>query len=412
MQRRSILRNRNVCILFSGQWVSQMGNNLFTLSLAWYVLSVTHSRLALGIVTAAASLSGLVGLLSGTVVDRLDRKRVMIASDIIRGSLSMVLFLMAILFHLILAEIVAVVFLMNVAGTFFGPAQVALIPKIVERGELVAANGINTIISSSSQTVGLALGGLLIGLMGPALLFLFNAVSFLVSVLTLGFLKLSVYVPPARENLKSSFFQRFWIDFIAGYQVIWADRLLRRLVFVFMISNFAVIPVGVLDVAWVRQILRQGAWFYGLFEIMLVVGVLVGGVLAAPLAHKLSLKQMIFGGIALAGLSIVSIALLPFAVPNLASAALFGISVGSLNTALVSALQMVVPEELMGRVAGTSMALTALMQPLGALVAGIVAGSLHLSIVFLVSGVLCAATAFIGIGAPDLGVRETSVEGQ
>lgn len=74
-RRHVIFRNRNLAVLIGGQWVSQIGNNLFMLAIYWYVLNVTHQPSMLGWVGTTVALPGVLGPVSGVLVDRVDRRR-------------------------------------------------------------------------------------------------------------------------------------------------------------------------------------------------------------------------------------------------------------------------------------------------------------------------------------------------
>ena len=79
-----VWKNKDFVILVSGQWVSQIGNSLFQLAVFWYVLSETHRTTDLAWVGAIMALPGILGMLSGVFADRLDRRRTMIGSDVVR----------------------------------------------------------------------------------------------------------------------------------------------------------------------------------------------------------------------------------------------------------------------------------------------------------------------------------------
>ncbi len=243
-------------------------------------LSVTHSDAALGLVGAVGILANTFSVVSGVYVDRWDRRRTMIVTDVIRGLLSAALAVIAILHGLTLWVIVLLVLLARFSGTFFFPAAMALLPTLVEENELPRANSLLDAGRTAAEMVGQALGGALIGLIGPALVFVFNASTFAVSVFSLLFVRplhpKSQPTSPTAAALKSHPLADFWHQLVAGQAPLWSNPLLRRIVPIGMITGFASVALGTLDVAWIRQVLHLGPLEYGFFVMATAVGASVG----------------------------------------------------------------------------------------------------------------------------------------
>ena len=127
-----VATRKSYAALLGGQWVSSVGNYAYTVALSWVTLSVTHSDAALGLVGAVGILANTFSVVSGVYVDRWDRRRTMIVTDVIRGLLSAALAVIAILHGLTLWVIVLLVLLARFSGTFFFPAAMALLPTLVE----------------------------------------------------------------------------------------------------------------------------------------------------------------------------------------------------------------------------------------------------------------------------------------
>jgi MFS transporter, DHA3 family, macrolide efflux protein len=398
----SVWRNRNLLILVAGQWVSQVGNTLFSMAVYWFVLSDTGSRADLGYVGSILSLAGLAGLLAGALVDRWDRRRTMVWTDVVRAVLSLVLVAAALVHTLPVAFLVGCVFLMTLVGTLFSPAEAALVPAVVADQDLVAASGLNQSATSLAQLVGASFGGVVLGLLGPVVLFGFNGLSFAVSVASL--LLLRVVSAPPRAATAGSLGQSaraLWSDVMRGQRVIWKSPWLRRTVPISLIVNFSLAPVNYLDVAWVRQVLHLGAVVYGLFGVAILVGMLAGAVATAAITARVPLRTILPVGLAAAGLCIVVLSRVPVVAPDLAVLFAFGLFVGVLNTALAPALQRAVPDHLRGRVFGTVLALSTMANPLGALLAGLAAAVVPLGAVFLGAGLLMTFASLLILGLPQ-----------
>lgn len=401
--RAGIWRNRNFVILVSGQFVSQAGNTLFTMAVYWFVLSTTGSRSDLGFVGSVLSLAGLGGLVAGALVDRWNRRRTMIWTDVTRSALALALTVVAAAHGVPLPLLVAVVFAMGLVGQLFGPAEMALIPTVVPDAQLMAANSVNQGGTAIAQLFGASLGGVILGVFGPVILFGFNGVALAVSVASLLLLRLpaAAQVGAGADAGPGVAARRLLTDIVQGQKAIWGSPFLRRGVPITLIVNFALSPITFLDVAWVRQVLHLGAAVYGLFGVAILVGILIGSVLAGSLGDRPSLPPILLSCFGAAGLAIAALSRVPVAVPDLAFLAVFGLSVGILNTVLQSALQRAVPDRLRGRVFGTLTAFGTMAYPLGGLLTGLAAAVTSVGNIFLGAGVLLAAASLLVLGLPS-----------
>lgn len=397
--RRSVFTNGNFVTLLSGQFLSQVGNTLFALGSAWYVLSWTHSRAALGLVGALAALGAAFGFISGTFVDRWDRRRTMFVSDVIRAIIVALVTWAAATGVLPFWAFLVAVLLLSVTGTFFSPAMGALLPEIVG-SELAPANaaiqGGNTI----AQLGGSAFTGVLLATVGPILMFASDAFSFAISFVSVGLMRLQ------RESTRGRIaggrgIRQFLLDARQGLREVMENPFLRRLVPVAVIVNFGSAPMNILDVAWVRQELHLGAYAYAGLGIAVLMGAVVGSVVSPLVIRRLTLGSAITFGLVMIGAFATVFAAWPNIYANLACLFMIGISTGVINTSLITGVQRATPSALLGRVFGALTATMTLANPLGFLIAGLVASVVPLPAVFLSCGILIAAGALLMIGAPQ-----------
>jgi MFS family permease len=164
---QSVLSNANFRQLWIGQTISQVGDGLTNLAILIVINRLTSSTAALAVMMVVVSVPQLVfGLLSGVFVDRWDRKRIMIVSDLLRGLLVLGFIFVrrpedVWIFYLL-------GFLQALVGTLFGPAKSAMIPGIVEPDTLLAANALSQTTQVITGVIGSALAGVLVGLSGSA----------------------------------------------------------------------------------------------------------------------------------------------------------------------------------------------------------------------------------------------------
>lgn len=185
---RLVRSNKNFRRLWYGQIVSQLGDWLDSVALFALLLRLTGSGQAVGLLFVAEFLPGaLIGPMAGVLIDRLPRKLVLIASDLVRA-------LLVLCFLLVRGPediwlVYLVVALKFGTSAFFEPARSAILPSIVSREELVAANAISGATWSAMLALGAALGGLIAGLFGAETAFIVDAATFLLSALLIAGVK-------------------------------------------------------------------------------------------------------------------------------------------------------------------------------------------------------------------------------
>ena len=153
----AVFRKRNFSLLWTGQFVETVGNALTSIAASMYVYRLTGSALSVGLMlmaTAAPSL--LVGLFAGVIVDRYDRRKIMIAADILRGVL---ILLVPVLVPLSVIWLYILVLLISAVSRFFDPAYESILPEVATDEELAAANSLLAISSFGSTAVGFAAAG-------------------------------------------------------------------------------------------------------------------------------------------------------------------------------------------------------------------------------------------------------------
>lgn len=178
------LKNRAFALMWTGQTISRLGDNLYRIALAWWVLEKTGSAIAMGTVLVFSQIPMLIFLLiGGVVVDRLPRIRVMFASDILSG---LAVSFIAVFSWLNILEIWHIYVASMVFGfveAFFFPAYQAVIPTITRPNLLVSANSLNGLSQRVTGIVGPALGAALVALGGTSMAFGLDALSFFVSAM-------------------------------------------------------------------------------------------------------------------------------------------------------------------------------------------------------------------------------------
>lgn len=376
---RSLWKNRNFTILYSGQLVSSIGNNLFLLALPWFIYTTTHSRADMIWVGLATTIPGLVGLFSGVYVDRFPKRMVMLLSDLIRMLLMLLLAVFGFL-HLSVALTIAGVFFLEAVGMFFMPASRALLPLIVKPEEQPAAVGFDQSSNAMVSLVSQAVGGVLYVWLGGPILFLLNAISFLSSIFTLPMIRVE-------EKIEKRAHASFFSDWKAGLQTMYQSNLFFWISISAMIFNIGTAGLSILLPMWIKTGLHLNASWLGVMMGAIALGDVVGGLFIGALTKIFSFQQgILLGGFTIsiffAGIGIV---------PNPYADTIF-LFIGSMGGALmmsVTALKLMsAPGTLRGRLFATMNGFARLMTPLGMVLVGVLSMYMDLRWVFVICGAL------------------------
>ena len=384
-------------LLWIGQAISYFGDMMNTTGLAIMLYLVTHSpsMVAVGLIAKAAP-TVLFGLVAGALVDRFDRQRVMILSDIARAVLTITIPFLALTW---LPGVFVVVFLVATASTLFNPAKQAILPSLLPAEFLVKAN---SLISSSEKTMellGFSIAGVIAAVASWQPLFFIDTATFLISAVTL----LGV-VDKGRLPARTV---RLLEDIAEGSRFILANRTLRST----MALAFAAVIFGSLTfpilVVMSYGPLKGGAFGYGVLEAAIGAGAIVGAVAAPAAMTRWRAGVLILIGVMGTGLAG---ALTGFS-RSIPAAAIFLFISGAANTlyyvSMISVTQREAPDRMLGRVMSTRFLLVQLGLLGGMAASGPLTDRLGAPLVFIVAGILLICAGLAGFAFRDL--REAAV---
>lgn len=389
-------------ILLSGQLVSTVGNNLFTIALPWYVYSLTGSKEALALTGIAQTLPALVGLFSGVLVDRWKKRATMMGSDAIRSALNFILF-GAVLLKWPFATILLMVLALETAGQFFGPASAALFPLLVAEDEVTSGSGLLQSTNASAQLVGTVSGGALMALVGAPLLFLLNGISFIASIVSLAFIRIRETIVPSSSGdspgslvgdgdsqMKRNGPKRFFREWAQGFRLITKSKFLLLVIVSALVTNASMAPFDIAMTAWVKGPMHGSALYLGIINGGFFVGIIAGGLLLGVIAKRIPLRALLVTGLVGIGVAIAAFGLFRTAYAETLLAVAGGIFVGALNGSLNATLVTLIPQGMRGRAMGLLGALSTFAMPLGMAVFGTLMVRISLQLVFALIGALCA----------------------
>lgn len=385
--------NINFWKYWTGQTISNFGSSITLFALPLLVYKLTGSALNLGISSAANMLPYLLfGLILGAWTDRVDRKRMMILTDIGRAAVIATIPLLAWFGALAVWWIYLVGFLQSTLTICFQSGEFAAIPSLVEQDDLVTANGRIQASYSAASIAGPVLAGVLVAFIPLTALMSLDALSFLVSSLSIAWVTISFNTHQDEQGERKN----IWQDVSEGLRYVWRHPVLRNISIMMALVNFVMATSGAQLVLFAKERLLASDTQVGLLYTAESVGVVALALLAGLLRKRWTFSKVALGALMFDGLFTLTLALtrwywlaLIFVALGQGCGILFNINTGSLR-------QAIVPNQLLGRVISIASVLAWSAIPLGALLGGFAISATHQ--VALVYGAIGILTMLIPCG--------------
>ncbi len=408
------LKHRPFALLWTGQTVSRLGDSLYRIALAWWVLEKTGSATAMGTVLVFAQVPMLIFLLiGGVVVDRLPRLRVMFASDILSGLVIMFVavfswFDLLQVWHIYIASMI-----FGFVEAFFFPAYQAVIPQITPSDVLTSANSLNGLSQRITGIIGPALGAALVAAGGTSVTFGLDALSFFMSaVFVFPILRLNLDKVQREENaleatgrqksMKEALQQGF-VDLREGFKFVITVPWIWVTILVFGFVNITEAgPRAVAMPFLIKQDLGADVGLLGIFGSAASLGFVVGMIWLGQYVRLHRRGLLGYLSVVVSGAT-----LLPFAftlpIPVLvASSFISGISMSVFALVWTHTLQEMVPAKLLGRVYSIDALGSFVLLPIGFSLSGWATDSFGATNVFLVGGIGTMVLILIGLIHPAI----------
>lgn len=385
---------RDFWLYFSGQSVSQLGSSFTTFALPLLVFKLTHSATSLAITTAATFLPYLLfGLVLGAVVDRVDRRRMMLRTDMARALVVAVLPVLSLLGVLEVWQIYVVTFVQSTLGILFGCGEFAAIPALVGEDELVTANARVMATNNVGPVLGPTVAGALVALVPVAQLLFFDAGSFVVSACCLAAIQRSFNEGMAPVSRVGSLIGSLLADVREGLGYVWRHPALRSISIMMALINFVYSTASAQLVLFAKRALHASNSEVGFLFACGAAGIVVVSLLAGPIRRRLSFAVTALGALVVSGLALTAMALVhsyPAALVLWGASSGFGLLL-NINTGALR--QAIVPPQLFGRVVSVAQVLAWSAIPLGSIAGAAAINASSVTTVYALIGVLSAAIA-------------------
>ncbi len=340
----SLRKHRNFRLFFTGQVISVSGTWMQNVALAWFVYELTRSPLAVGVLTLCRfAPQTLFGLFAGVLADRLDNRRLMMATQASSMAVAVALAALAFSGSAQIWQVYVLAVLAGVAQVFDSPGRHALVYQMVGRRELPNAIALNTSIFNASRIVGPGIAGVLIASVGVGACFALNAVSFMAVLAALLLMKTSELHPVERPEKRPTLIGgvREGLVYAASDRRVRLVLLLVLVVGTLGVNNGVILPV-------LANELDGGPAVFGLLSAAFGAGALLGALVTASLGRA-SWKALLTGTV---GFGIAMLAVIPQS--SVAACALFLLAAGMCFTLWSansnSLLQLTAPDHMRGRV--------------------------------------------------------------
>ncbi|MGB4593695.1 MAG: MFS transporter [Coriobacteriia bacterium] len=387
------LRSKDYRMLWLAQLVSVIGDKVHQIAMSVMVYKVTGSLMHVGIMLAITTLPAvLFGMAAGVFVDRWDRRLTMVVSDLLRAAIVLSipwLVRLGMPFFYLAAFSVATVSL------FFEPARLSLIPDIVERDELMAANSLDNVTTSVSELLGLAFGAGLVSMIGVSSAFVFDGVTFLVSARFVALLS-----KRKRAVVEGEPTERFSGQLGRGLRHIGEQPVLRELVVVYSLAaaGIAASITAVNGLALERfgtGAVDERAVGLAILDSAITVGLLLGSVSVGQSGVGNAGRKFL-ASLGVFGLAFALVALaptLPLAMPLLVVG---GVANMWFYIPGATIIQRTSRADYLGRVFAAKNALSRVATVAGFLISGIMAERLGLPVTVAIIGASIVAVSLFG----------------
>jgi MFS family permease len=394
-------RNRAFNVFWAGQSISVLGDGFAMLALPLLVFQATGSVVQMGLVTGTFGIGQMVsGLVSGVIVDRVDRRRLMILCDVLRLALYGSIPLIWVVAGPQLWLIYVVVALGAMLGMTFSVAYMTALTNLVDRDQLTDANARVNASFSLAFVLGPLLAGLISARIGPTASVAVDALSFGVSALTLTRIRLRRASAERTADGTRNSLRRTVADYLDGIRFLAGQPTLRAVML--LLAGLSFVMAGMMDlfIFHLKHDLHQSDGAVGLVIGLAGIGGVGGGLVAPMLRRRFGFGASWLGGWALTSISCVLIGIVPslWLILPAAVGYIFGDMLSGTNS--ITLRQELTPDHLLGRVTATVWTLNAVASPIGAAALTLLASRVGGAAAITTGGVFFAGLTVLGFFTP------------
>ncbi|SLJ98442.1 MFS transporter [Bacillus toyonensis] len=395
------IATRNIILMMIGKMTSLLGAGIYTFAMGLYVLKTTGSGMGFATTLICGSIPRMIcGPIAGAVADRVNRKWLVIGTDLLSSLTMLIMFILATTFGPSLLFIYVSAALLSICASFYSVALTSSIPNLVDEERIQKASALNQTAASLSNILAPIIGGVVFGFFSIKLFFLLNSITFFLAVIVQLFIVFDLY---KKEMVESK--EHFLMSIKEGFSYIKRQHEIYGLMKIGLWVNFFASALFVSLPFIIIQNLHLSSKQLGVVEGMLAVGMLIGAIALSVRKEVNNPFRSVYIGLFLfAGLSLCTVFPLLVTIPKVVSfmyyiafMILTGISMMAVNIPMQVHLQKTTDPSYLGRVFGLLETIATAIAPLGMIVYGLLLDMLPTSIVMMTIGGGLLLVVLVGV---------------
>ncbi|MGH0951129.1 MFS transporter [Bacillus mycoides] len=395
------IATRNIILMMIGKMTSLLGAGIYTFAMGLYVLKTTGSGMGFATTLICGSIPRMIcGPIAGAVADRVNRRWLVIGTDLLSSLTMLIMFILATIFGPSLLFIYVSAALLSICASFYSVSLTSSIPNLVDEERIQKASALNQTASSLSNILAPIIGGVVFGFFSIKTFFLLNSITFFLAVIVQLFIVFDLYKKELAESK-----EHFLTSIKEGFSYVKRQHETYGLMKIAVGVNFFASALFVSLPYIIIKNLHLSSKQLGVVEGMLAVGMLIGAIVLSVRKEVNNPFRSVYIGLFLfAGLSLCTVFPLLVIIPKVASfiyyitfMILTGISMMVVNIPMQVHMQKTTDPNYLGRVFGLLETISTAIAPLGMIVYGLLLDMLPTSIVMMTLGGGLLLVVLVGV---------------
>ncbi|HET7658655.1 MAG TPA: MFS transporter [Bacillales bacterium] len=365
-----LFKNLNFSFLLFGRLITNIGDSLYFIAATWLAYSLGGSAFYSGLAGFLTLLPEMFNFLIGPIVDRSNLKKVLLVSEIMQFLLILLVPTLYLFHQLNVTWILILMPLITIFNMFSYPAEISLVPKIVEKKNLVKANSAMSFAYQGTELIFNGLGGILVLLIGAVSLYVIDSATFLISIFLFASLRLQHQPskPKTKQTIADSF-RQYQDELKQGFKFA-LNPIIINMLLPLIIVNFTISAATTIFPAFADHF--GGAATYGILMTCFLAGLTIGSLLSQFVSTHFTIGRAMIIAYGLSGIlwMLTAFGASSTVYVSFLCLLLSGIPVGATNVIYSSLYQLIPPENMIARVQSLSRSFTLAAMPLGALAGG------------------------------------------
>jgi len=395
---KALLNYKDFIKIWVGNTISRFGDAIDSIAFLWMVYEMTGSTLMMGTVMAVnAAPAVLFGMTAGVLVDRMDKKKVMIVTDLLRGLSTAVMAILYIWNMISIWHLYAFTFINSLCEVFASPARASAMQVLVDKKHYLTANSLRQASASIAEIAGTAAAAIIMGYLSIGAAILIDSATFFISSFTAIIAKIKISGNKNRPlNIK-----QFYREFVEGLTVIKSNVVLLVSLTMACLVNLVLAPFNVLMPEYSDKILMAGEKGMSLILMSFTIGMVAGSLIIGQIGHRFKKSTMVITGFMGLGAGMMLFGFISNVQLACVAAIIGGGFIPVISGGSMTLMQESTPVDKMGRVSSTASTLSLLGLPLGYAISGIMSYGINVLTTFKVVG-----TLIVIIAIPPLFIKE------